>query len=222
MKYRFFQPYAGSKYEEGLKDKRVLIVGASFYCSEVGCLFYEKCTDVKRKDSSLYDSSCPIYIYSEKQLHKEPTYVVSELPTTYRRFSSSLSKTIGVGTTETVWDYLAFTNYVQFFLPASGNGYRQTLQSDLSQRDFEAFKEIVIELKPNIVIIWGCVINRPLVKDNPYLAEKTELADTGGYLCSMNLPELAHPVVILNPYHPSSTHWSSSLDKFEAYLSSIL
>ncbi len=222
MKYRFFQPYVGSKYEEGLKGKRVLVIGASFYCPEVGCVFYEKCTDVKRKDSSLYDSSCPIYISAGKQLHKEPTYVVSELPTTYRRFSSSLSKTIGVGTPETVWDYLAFTNYVQFFLPASSHAYRQTLQSDLSQRDFDAFKETIIELKPNIVIIWGCVINRPLVEDNPYLAGKTELADTGGYVCCMNLPELAHPVIILNPYHPSSPHWSSSLDKFEAYLRSIL
>lgn len=69
MAARFFNPYVGSNYKAGVNGKRVLIVGASFYCTgkywnedvECACGHFDKCTAVERKDSSRFDRRCPFY-----------------------------------------------------------------------------------------------------------------------------------------------------------------
>lgn len=155
MKYRFSNPYIGSKYDIGINRKKVLVVGASFYCRNVDCVFFGECTSVSAKDSSPCDRLCPEYKDVEKDLQNEPSYIVEEAPTTYKRFTSSISKFTEKGAYSDIWSHLAFTNYVQFFLPSSSNGYRKTRLKDLSERDFEAFIETLKELQPDVVIIWG-------------------------------------------------------------------
>ena len=51
-KSSFFKPYRGEKYETGINGKKILVVGASFYCTDKSCKFFTKCTDVIKKDSS--------------------------------------------------------------------------------------------------------------------------------------------------------------------------
>ena len=58
----FFKPFKGDKYEIGINGKKVLVVGASFYCNKTDCPFFADCTNVAKKDSSKYDKSCPEYI----------------------------------------------------------------------------------------------------------------------------------------------------------------
>jgi hypothetical protein len=60
MKNRFFNPFVGSNYTKGILNKRVLVVGASFYCDQQACPYFKRCTDVERKDSSEFDSIWPI------------------------------------------------------------------------------------------------------------------------------------------------------------------
>lgn len=52
---KFFYPFIGKDYNQGINGKRVLILGASFYCPKVDCKYYKDCTDTKTKDSSKYD-----------------------------------------------------------------------------------------------------------------------------------------------------------------------
>ena len=175
-KKHFFKPYVGDKYAEGINGKKILVVGASFYCNHIECNFFKQCTDVNRKDSSLYDECCPIYQQDGKQLHDEPSYCIEDGPRTYNIFADSIMELINDAGYETIWSYLAFTNYIQFFLPSRPGKYRETRQSDISERDFEAFNEIMVELQPDIVVIWGCVFNSQLRENNIYLVDKNEEA----------------------------------------------
>lgn len=220
MKKVFFRPYVGSLYDKGVNGKKILVLGASFYCDKTDCEFFHRCTDRKRKDSSEYDLKCPAYIGTGIALHEEPESCVSDQPRAYRLFGDNVAFALGI-TPEELWDCLAFTNYVQYFLPAE-DGYAETLPSDLSKRDFEAFMEVVQELKPDVVIVWGSVINSPVKENNPYLISGSELEETENYVCHLNIPGVDHEITMVNPYHPSSSAWFSDREKFDKYLLNVL
>ncbi|MDL2220984.1 hypothetical protein LJC35_00350 [Parabacteroides sp. OttesenSCG-928-N08] len=219
---RFFKPFVGDKYQQGINGKKIVVVGASFYCDRKKCSFFSRCTDTKLKDSSPFDERCPEYINEGKVLHQEPTYCVSEMPRTYATFISYFSKWFEDDSYENMWNHMAFTNYVQFFLPCGSEGYRETRMSDLSERDFKAFNETLVELQPDIVIVWGCVFNTRVRIDNEYLVDKTELEQTEWYVCHVKVPGVSHEIALINPYHPSSSAWFSKIDVFDKYLSKEL
>ncbi len=221
-KHHFFEPYVGNHYKEGIHGKKILVLGASFYCNCVKCPFFASCTSVILKDSSEFDSKCPEYKAAGKQLHLEPGYCVEDAPTTYQRFAAYMGKHLGTEDYDTVWEYLAFTNYVQFFLPATNGSFRETMWSDLSERDFAAFTEVVQQLQPDIVVVWGNVINSALKERNPYLVDMKELQETEYYVCHLDVPGVNHPVAVINPYHPSSGAWYSDQEKFDNYFSNLL
>ena len=145
-KNHFFEPFIGKLYAEGINGKRILVLGASFYCDRVKCPFFSSCTSVILKDSSDFDNKCPEYKPAGKQLHLEPGYCVEDAPITYQRFAAYMGKYLSTNDYNTVWEHLAFTNYVQFFLPATNGSFRETSWSELSERDFAAFTEVVQQL----------------------------------------------------------------------------
>ena len=222
MKKRFFRPFVGKRYNEGIRGKKILVLGASFYCPNTECKFYDQCTDVVKKDSNSCDANCPVYKTNGKVLHDEPSYCIDDAPKTYQTFASYMSKYLDNGNYENVWSHLAFTNYVQFFLPAAANGFRETRWSDLSERDFEAFIETVKEVEPDIVIIWGCVINSRIKEENVYVTDQSNIGITEGYMCHMKIPGMSNKITLLNPYHPSSSAWHSALSTFDKYLKQAL
>lgn len=220
MKKSFFLPYVGPRYSEGINGKRILVLGASFYCDRIGCEYFNDCTDRKKKDSSAYDLKCPAYADSGTALHDEPANCVDDRPQAYRQFGDNVSYILGL-TQDELWARVAFTNYVQFFLPAKG-AYAETLSSDLSQRDFDAFIEVVRELKPDIIIVWGSVVNSAVKENNPYLTVPSELKATDYYVCHIHIPGIEHEIAVINPYHPSSSAWFSDREKFNRYLLGLL
>lgn len=217
MKSRFFKPFVGDKYQEGINGKKVLVVGASFYCNHTKCKFFSKCTDDENKDSSAFDAKCPEYAKVGKSLHNEPHYCIKDAPPTYKTFASYISKLIGNDSYEEAWNRIAFTNYVQFFLPSKNNTFRDTRITDLSERDFLAFNETLEDLKPDIVVIWGCIFNSRLRELNEYLVDKDELSKTEWYVCHIKLPSVNHEIALINPYHPSSSVWFSKIKTFDKY-----
>ena len=219
---RFFKPYIGCKYQEGINGKKILVLGASFYCPNTKCKLYNCCTNVEKKDSSASDLICPVYQQDGKVLHNEPSYCIDDMPKTYQTFAAFMSKYTGESEYNLIWSHFVFTNYVQFFLPATKNGFRETRWSDLSERDFEALIETVKELEPNIIIIWGCVINTCLKENNVYVIDKESLRDTEGYMCHMKVPGIDKTITLLNPYHPSSSAWHSARSIFEKYLNKAI
>lgn len=219
---RFFTPFVGSNYKKGINGKKVLVIGASFYCNNAECKFFTLCTSVECKDSSAYDAICPIYTKDNKKLHLEPEYCIEDRVLTYQKFAKSMAKYIGSDDYDEIWSYMAFTNYVQFFLPAP-KGYRETRKSDLSERDYDAFVETLAELKPDIVIVWGCVINNRIKQDNPDMKSNGMLERTNWYVCQIVPKGHSSPVTIINPYHPSSmSAWYTGLDDFDTYFGQLI
>lgn len=222
MKKRFFDPFVGSNYAKGIQDKRILVVGASFYCDQQTCPYFNRCTDVEHKDSSEFDNICPAYQTCGGTLHDEPSNAISDGRITYQRFASFLSSKVGKREYANVWSYVAFTNYVQFILPAIPGHYRDTRPSDLSERDFEAFNETLRELQPHIVVIWGCVFNSRVREQNVYLIDRSELERTEWYVCHLQVPGVDHKIAIINPYHPSSSAWNNKITDFDKYFMAVL
>lgn len=222
MKNLFFEPFVGEHYAEGINGKKILVLGASFYCNRVNCPFFAQCTSVENKNSEPFDQRCPEYIPDGKQLHLEPSYCVEEAPATYVHFADYMGKHLGTDDYDTIWSHMAFTNYVQFMLPAEPDKFRTTQSSDLSERDFNAFIEVLQLLQPDIVIVWGNVINSRLKERNEYLTDPRELHETEWYVCHLQVPGIKHQIALINPYHPSSSAWYSGLEQFDKYFTDCL
>lgn len=218
---RFFTPFVGRNYKKGINGKKVLVLGASFYCNNPECKFFTQCTSVECKDSSAYDAICPIYTKDNKELHQEPEYCIEDGVSTYLKFAIGMSKYVGTDDYDEIWSHMAFTNYVQFFLPST-NGYRETRKSDLSERDYEAFVETLVELTPDIVIVWGCVINNRIKQDNPDMIQNGMLENSNWYVCQIAPKGLDTPVTIINPYHPSMSAWYTGYDDFDKYFTQLI
>ena len=161
MRKRFFRPFVGRDYQNGIRGKRILVVGASFYCDKRECCYFSECTSNETKDSSRFNEECPVYKPVGKHLCNEPQYCIEDdMPKAYKNFAKAMSRYTESDDYHTTWNMMAFTNYVQYFLDGDGEHFRPTLNTDLSERDFISFNETLQELKPDIVIIWGCAFNK--------------------------------------------------------------
>lgn len=211
---RFFKPFKGDKYEIGINGKKILVVGASFYCTKTNCRFFADCTDIVKKDSSKYDSICPDYSEEKHLLSEEPWHTIGNGYRTYKVFANFISQFLNENDYREVWQHLAFTNYVQFFLPSVN-----TRKGHLSKRDFDAFIETLSELKPDIVISWGVVFLDEIRTNNPYVIDLKDLKQNEYYLCHLRgVPEVDHDIKLLSCYHPASvSHWYNDLELFSKH-----
>lgn len=218
MNNRFFNPFVGTKYDEGIHGKKVLVLGASFYCNWDGkCNFFAECTNPILKDSSKFDNICPSYRDSGRLLSDEPSYSVLENYKAYQVFANFMQQFVD-NKEEDVWQRMAFTNYLQFFSPTI-----VTKKEYLSKRDFEAFCETLKELQPNIVIVWGMAILEKVREENPYVTDYENLPQTDWYVCHITMPEVNHEIDLVSSYHPSSVrYWYNNLDKLTKYMSLVL
>ena len=195
----FFKPYVGEKYYDGFCGKRMLVVGASFYCNHTECPFYRNCTSVETKDSSAKEMTCSEYNREAGQkvrLSDAPSLEIDSGGRAYKRFGDLLSSHYFHGRLawNEVWSMLSFTNYLQFVSPIW-----KTLASMLSERDLLAFHEAIQETSPDIVIVWGTVVNKSIRK------EVVEILPGNDYLFYIN--HNGRRIAIVNPYHPSSPHF---------------
>ena len=109
-----------------------------------------------------------------------------------------------------LWEHVAFVNYSQNFQPAStGNKFKES--------DFKAFKKYIKVLEPNIVVFWGCDLEKKLECQlkkefrNKLQIEKS----SGNYIWRLNTDTFLDKVVYINTYHPSSNKFrdGDNLDK---------
>ncbi len=219
MNRRFFKPFVGSKYNEGIRGKKILVLGASFYCNKDGkngsekCEYFAECTNPEKKDSSKFNAICPVYKNSGLLLSEEPSNAITENYRAYRIFSEFIKRFIN-NQKEDVWQRMAFTDYLQFFSPTT-----KTEKSYLSERDFEAFRETLIELQPNIVISWGMAIIEEIREKNKYVIDKEKLPNTEWYVCHMKMPEINHEISLISSCHPTArNHWKGELGKLVKYM----
>lgn len=213
---RFFVPFKGKEYEAGINGKKVLVVGASFYCDKQDCPHFSDCSNPDKKDSSPYNNTCPEYAKHGAELRYEPTYAIDENYQAYQRFDKLMHEVVN-SDVENVWEHLAFTNYVQFFVPT-----KNTYKDYLSDRDFEAFIETLIELKPDVVISWGMVTIDDVRTNNKYVFDKEKLPDSEWYICHLKVPGIEHSITLFCCFHPSSKDWYEDFDKCAEYLRQVI
>ena len=222
MNRRFFNPFVGSMYNKGICGKKILVLGASFYCShtpgsEKPCPFFDECTNPVKKDSSKFDTICPAYANTGLRLSEEPSNAIAERYRAYQNFATFMQQFVE-DETEDVWERMAFTDYVQFFVPTL-----DTKKEYLSQRDFDAFCETLRELQPDVVVAWGMQILEEIREHNPYVIDLNKLPDTEWYVCHIRMPEVNHDITLVCSYHPSSVkYWYDELDTLTKYMRQVL
>lgn len=222
FEHAFFHPFVGEKYKDGtgIGGKKVLVIGDSFYCTIGKCKHYHKCTDTEKKDSSEFNECCPERIGNKeenepvKPLCDEPTVAITEYNSyAYQNFKSFLK--LFVDGDENAWKYVAFTNYIQFFLPE----YR-TNGAFIGEKNNKAFEEVVSFLKPDVVVTWGNAVADNI--RNSYGIGKIidELKSNQYYLAHLTVEE--HKFTMVYLYHPSSRIWASDIYNSYKYFKKAL
>lgn len=218
---RYFNPFVGKRYQQGIGGKRVLVLGASFYCNMTDCRHFYFCTEEGIDDLCNNrlnkDYDCSFYVNPDI-----PNSAISDGSTTYERLATYLGPFVGSSDYDTVWSHFAFTNYIQHILGGEKGKYRETRPSDIADSDFVAFNKVLLELQPHIVIVLGSVINSYVKEWNPYLVSMETLKQTDYYLCQLSMPGIDHVIDVINPYHPSSSAWYGDLETFDRYFKSLL
>lgn len=175
MKKYFFTPRVGKDYEKGFHGIKTLILGSHFYCP------YTDCSHLKEECASSntiwsMDAACPCYVGKEDQnyykLSNSDTIEVDSYlegfpyPSLDAFTYLMLNKRDYLSEDEKLlfWDQVAFTNYIQHYWP---NGYTPPYEDNesLFDADYEAFKEVLTELRPQIVIVWNKAIKDCLLSN---------------------------------------------------------
>ncbi len=216
LKRYFFIPHEGSKYRSGLYNgKKVLVLGASFYCPITNCTFYNACTYQWRTKE--FDETCPYN--NGKPLSMLPFYELDEEGAkSYRIFYNFMQEYLSergitiIKDFYAFWDSVAFTNYIQHEI----GGRTTTQASDICEDDLLALDDAIRELEPDIVIIWGCVVNNPIKLKREDAEDKTFSNDYDGsehsqYLFRWYIDN--RKVTFVNFYHPSSGHFQRKIER---------
>lgn len=207
----FFQPWFDAcGYLRGINGKKVLVVGASFYCNQDGkrrerCPYYDDCT-IKRNTRN-YDLCCP---YNHGQpLHDLPSNDLSENAPAHKNFFN-LFKDFLQESEMNFDDFckmIAFTNYVQHEL-----GYRtKTKPSDCRKEYLAMFEDVLMSLPqiPDVIIIWGCVIDKPIKcnKNSELFPKFDNTCKSKDSYCFEWKNYAGKDIVFLSFYHPCSNRW---------------
>lgn len=135
MKHVNAYPFVGKDYEKGFLNsgKKVLILGHSHYNEE--------------------NAGAPCHHTFTQEI--VDGFVSGEDASFYRGYTSQtkalLNREISVDDRECVWNQLAFYNFIQFNIARPD--VKDT--SDEFNSSVSAFKEILEELKPDVIITWG-------------------------------------------------------------------
>lgn len=225
----FFQPFVGEHYTNGINGKRMLITGASFYCDKRDCPLFEQCTDEHNPQTAKFNDCCTEY---NNETNKDKHFKLSESATiemtnflegneyypAYSCFTCAMCEVLNQYDSQhkwlqkDLWEYLAFTNYVQYMLP-----HKDTQPQNVKyEKNIIALKEILQKYRPDILCVWGTKVKDCICDElNVSITE-----GTGGYLGSFTFEK--RNIIYINPYHPSSSNFRKSKNIFEKYMKDIL
>lgn len=186
---KYIKPYIGAKYEHGLYGVKIMVVGASHYCyGEPNSPICKKCTsDLGWRDID----DCPRGKICNFTIDEVDSYLNGEINTAYSLFFQLLAGESNY-TRQDIWEHIIFFNFIQAILP-SPKTPKETDNSCLYEKSKVNFENIVIEHKPDLIIIWGDPIGN-------YILGK--YAKKGNPLQEVSISK--HTCWIRKIYHPSS------------------
>lgn len=164
----FFKPWVGRNYLEGYSGAKILVLGASHYCTNRKCKNFDRCTSSIDGARECNDD-CPDYI-GKKSRNKLSYTTINEISNyfeehynSYHRFTRWVlgHRVEGVNDKKKVWESIAFSNIFQYPLP-------DTYTPKGIIENFKEIIEAIIDSKrlpdyPDIIIIWGSIL-----RDNFY------------------------------------------------------
>ena len=207
----FFKEFVGEDYKKGLGGYRVLILGESLFCDKDGkgdherCPFFQHCTDLARKNSSPFEEKCPFN--STDRLSDAVKYnVESFLKGTaegeiksYQTFTQLMCDIGVVRDAEELFSRVVFYDYLQFYSPE-----RSIDPSYLSDRDDQAFEEIIKKYDPSVIIIWGTTVANRIKKGGKYPPRNIRGDYDINYIFNQKIAGKWR--TFFSMYHPSDSH----------------
>lgn len=179
-----FKPWIGKNYLSlGLGGKRILVLGESHYCTDC-----EKCERkvMSEECHAFTENIINSYVYNYSGEKYEQTFLCFE--------RALAGKVLTQEEREALWNSLAFYNYIQI----AQTGPRQELVN--SPESEPAFLEVLEELAPDAIIVWGRRLYNTLPDWNGLHSTLKEIdgyqADVWTYdIDGKNIPALAvdHP-----------------------------
>ncbi len=176
-----FLPWIGNKYEQGINNKKVLVLGESHYCASPSDVYPQMTTDII---TGLWDEE------SEHEGYKN----------TYTKFERALSgKPLNGREKEAVWNSIAFYNYVQSPMSEA----REKPTADEFRSSEAAFFETINRLQPDCIIAWGKRLYNNLPKKGSQLPD-LQLSDGEAFETWSYTLENGKTVALLQITHPSA------------------
>ena len=177
-----FKPYIGKNYHSS--TKKILVLGESHYT--VG----EK---PERQLKNLTNSVLEKYLNYKG---KRKGIKHEKWMNTFTKFSNVLcgERLTNEGTIK-FWEEVTFYNYVQVAMPKS----RKSPNKPDFEKSYTSFKDVLKEIQPKIIIIWGFRLWRNLPKENFIVNEENERIFKGTLL------DLNGNTTFLVVPHPSSS-----------------
>ena len=203
-----FLPWIGSNYHNsGLNGRRILVLGESHYCGE--------CTRKECENDN--KSECrdfTIRVVNDYLNRKAVGF--NRWMNTFTKFERSL---VGDWTDEdsrkSIWDSIAFYNYLQYALDDS----RKTGDSDAYSKAIEPFYHVLDYLKPEFIIVWGKQLWNRMPGDERW-EEDDSIKMDDGYTVENGYYKLSNgdKAKVFPIYHPSVgydwNYWHNVINKF--------
>lgn len=148
-KYVKFRPWVGRQYQNGggILGKKVLVLGASHYCGDLGSKECTRCSSEKGPLGRCW--------YFTEDVINEMLYRYDTAEPWMQTFlcfeRAVMGKELCQTEREEFWHSVSFYNYLQNALP----GPRSAVQTDCYALSGNALKEILETLCPDSIIVWG-------------------------------------------------------------------
>ena len=200
-----------SSYVKGWKSYRTLILGASLPCSLKDCPMIEACT----RHSRDFDKACYWYrqfperddlrlsnsnsIEVDNFIEGNPAHHFTD----FTKFMIGKQDEIPLDMREPFWNHVAFYNYdqnIHFTL----NDNDSSDHAHDTEENFQAFMEVMEELKPEVVYVWFTQVRDILMRRHIEGLEEIDQLNVNGITVHRfiyRIPPTPHPEKVLKAFY---------------------
>lgn len=166
MEHVFFKPWVGKNYQNGgIFKKKILVLGESHYCGNENC-------NGKCGFRDFPDGGCEDFTYDRVMDYLNGS--TGRWTNTFKKFERSLvNKPTTAEESREIWESVACFNFLQVAMTETrtAGSYEDYMEGQ------KAFLEIIEDLQPDLIIVWGIrlyghlpnerwIQGEPLVVDN--------------------------------------------------------
>lgn len=201
----FFKPWIGSEYQQ--KNYKILVIGDSHYCGGCDrCGVYGNCSFEEMEDCSNFTQRIvKSYIDFRKDIIEKQRWMTK----TFYRFDKIFygKENVTIEESLKLWDSISFYNFLQ--TAYIGEASNVLYSNDDYALSTPLFYNVIKELNPNLLIVWG---NRAY----DHLPNTNWLRGTD-YYNGKYLIDNENEIKCIRIYHPSRANisdWHSILTDF--------